>query len=217
MFTKKRLMTGLAVIALVIICAVSLVGCSGQKITAEEYIEIIKTENIDKIENYSTSFVVRTDKDTATVVNIVVNGTKVKYTHINGAIKKEELAKKKEADRDKYEEEVIYDLENKKTYTYSFKDKKYTATDGVKEFKLSDMLSEYLNYNFEDFEYSKGIYRNVTTEENIINTLEFKFSKNQFYYIANFIKEKDAKYNKSEFYLEVYKQTVKLPKAKQIA
>lgn len=197
MFTKKRLMTGLAVIALVIICAVSLVGCSGQKITADEYTEILKTENIDKIENYSVSYVERIDKDTANVRNIVVNGKKVKATYINGVIKKEELAKKKAADRDKYEEEIIFDLENNKTYTYSFKDKKYTVTDGVEELKLSELLVDenLLAFKFEDFEYSKGVYSNVTTVENIINTVELKFSKNQFYYIASFTKEKDAKYN----------------------
>lgn len=221
MITKKRMIALMAVVALVIICAVSLVGCGGQQLTADEFTNIFKAENLDKIENYSYSYVTRFDKETVSVDNYVVDGNKVKYTSVDGVLKRDELAiaKKEErkANRDVYETQIIYDLSNQITYKYNFKDKKYTKTDGAEEFIVSKILDKYLTIKFENFEYKKGVYTDADTIDAVTSTLEIRFSKDNIYYLADFIKDDGAKFNKNEFYFEVYVENVKLPKDKQIA
>lgn len=233
MFKNKKTLA-LVVLVLIAITAITLVGCTGQKITADEYKNFISEASLSKITNYKMTDIVTNwssksgeeAKATSKITSILFDGDKAYMTI------EDDAAKIKDDTQKRHVQKYYFDLKNDKVWGNVWtKTEEGKKTKYVESFKLLSedknvfipwdikSLAYSLNeFKFEDFKFSKSNFvyekENSAKTEKVERVINFK--KDQLCWSAGSVKNKinDKYYVVGQQIFEVVEQKIELPTAK---
>lgn len=204
---KRKSILALVALVMIVITATMLVGCSGQKIKAEDYSKIIEFSNLSKIEDFKYS-TIKVENGLTTIHSYAVDAENetAKYT-----VKEPDKNDNKKVVTTEY----IIDLKENKIYQYDSSDKKYALVGTLpsidKDIALLAVSVKLHEISFDSYKKIKGIYTYQNADKNL--TVRASFKSDQLAWMTRF---EGTNNDNQQIVFEAGDQKIKLPKDKQI-